>query len=241
MKAYIQVGSNGMPIGVSAFTAMEGFRQLGIETMLFSNFKDIDNPSAEDIIVGGLGTIKKWFKARGNELPDIDYPKQLKDYYGRRIWQTTSDELLNSGLEQPVFIKPVVGKAFTGFVCNKFSDMIGRIEPGDNISIYCSDVLKIRTEWRVFVRKSKILDIKKYNGELGTAYYLSVVKNMVASYTNAPSAYALDIGLTEDNKTIVIEVNDGYSVGCYGLDPLLYAKFLYSWWAGTVGVEDYWD
>ena len=75
-------------------------------------------------------------------------------------------------------------------------------------------------------------------GELGVVYSLSKVKEMIASYTDSPAGYALDIGLTSDGETIIIEVNDGYSRGCYGLDPLLYAKLLSARWAELTGTED---
>lgn len=61
---------------------------------------------------------------------------------------------------------------------------------------------------------------------------------MVRSYVDSPSAYSIDIGLTAENETIIVEVNDGYSLGSYGLDPLLYAKLLSARWAELTGTED---
>jgi hypothetical protein len=54
----------------------------------------------------------------------------------------------------------------------------------------------------------------------------------------APAAFALDIGCTATGKTVV-EVNDGHSLGAYGLMPLAYAKFLSARWAEMTGGEDY--
>jgi hypothetical protein len=36
----------------------------------------------------------------------------------------------------------------------------------------------------------------------------------------------MDWGVTSDGKTVLIEVNDVYALGCYGLDRLLYASML---------------
>ncbi len=33
-------------------------------------------------------------------------------------------------------------------------------------------------------------------------------------------------------------MNDGYSIGCYGLNDVLYAKFLYARWAELTGTVD---
>lgn len=51
-----------------------------------------------------------------------------------------------------------------------------------------------------------------------------VLRKIIDEYAEAPAAYALDVGLTKDGKAVIVEVNDGYSLGCYGLDPLHYAK-----------------
>jgi hypothetical protein len=61
---------------------------------------------------------------------------------------------------------------------------------------------------------------------------------MVRSYVDSPSAYSIDIGLTDIDETIIVEINDGYSLGSYGLDPLLYAKLLSARWAELTGTED---
>jgi hypothetical protein len=37
----------------------------------------------------------------------------------------------------------------------------------------------------------------------------------------------------------MVEVNDGYALGAYGLMPLAYAKFLAARWAQLAGTEDY--
>ena len=61
---------------------------------------------------------------------------------------------------------------------------------------------------------------------------------MVRSYVDSPSAYSIDIGLTDIDETIIVEINDGYSLGSYGLDPLLYAKLLSARWAELTGTKD---
>ncbi|WP_262922941.1 hypothetical protein [Hymenobacter cellulosilyticus] len=37
---------------------------------------------------------------------------------------------------------------------------------------------------------------------------------------------------------MVIEINEGYSIGSYGLPPLRYAKFLSARWAELTGTTD---
>ena len=44
--------------------------------------------------------------------------------------------------------------------------------------------------------------------------------------------------MTGDGRTLLVEINDGYSRGCYGLPPNLYAQLLSARWAELVGTED---
>ena len=238
MKAYIQCGNNGLPYNMNTFSAMLGFQQMGIETILFTDKEELINTEITDIVVGGVGRVKQFLENKGIIVKDIDYPKCLSKFYGRKIWETTSDVFLSENNNFPLFLKPKQGKLFTGFICINENDIAGRFSPKENIPVYCSEVKDIITEWRCFVRYGKILDIRRYKGELGRIYSLQMVKEMIPSYSDAPAAYSIDIGLTAENETIIVEVNDGYSLGSYGLDPLLYAKLLSARWAELTGTED---
>ena len=57
-------------------------------------------------------------------------------------------------------------------------------------------------------------------------------------FTTAPAGYAIDFGLTDKGETLLIEVNDGYSLGCYGLVYLDYAKLLSARWAELTSTTD---
>lgn len=54
----------------------------------------------------------------------------------------------------------------------------------------------------------------------------------------APAGYAADFGVTGDGRTLLVEINDGYPLGCYGLQHNLYAQLLSARWAELVGTED---
>lgn len=48
----------------------------------------------------------------------------------------------------------------------------------------------------------------------------------------------MDFGLTDDGRTLMIEVNDGYALGCYGLLYVNYAKLLSARWAELTNTKD---
>ena len=66
----------------------------------------------------------------------------------------------------------------------------------------------------------------------------SVIDAAVEVFSTKPAACALDFGVTKDGRTLLIEMNDGYSLGTYGLDPVLYARLLTARWAELNRTED---
>ena len=54
-----------------------------------------------------------------------------------------------------------------------------------------------------------------------------IVSQALAVYqSEAPRTFSLDTGRVTAGQTVEVEVNDGYSLGAYGLIPLAYAGFL---------------
>ena len=53
-----------------------------------------------------------------------------------------------------------------------------------------------------------------------------------------PAGRAIDLGVTSDGRTLLVEVNDGFALGSYGLDDVTYALLLSARWAELVGTED---
>lgn len=238
MAIYVQADRDGLPYHVNAYAALKGFQQMGFETRIFVEARELDGVALDNLVVGGVGRIKEFLEKRGILLADVDYPESLRKHFGRKIWRSTSREFLSGEKRYPVFVKPRVSKQFDGFVCRKESDVLGRLSPLDDIPLYCSEVIDIAAEWRCFVRYGEILDIRKYAGSLGVIYDLAAVRKMVEDYAEAPAAYGLDIALTKEGETVAVEVNDGYSLAAYGLDPLLYARLLSARWAQLTGRRD---
>ena len=88
------------------------------------------------------------------------------------------------------------------------------------------------------MRYGHILSVRPYKGDWRKHYDYRVIENAVKEFTSAPAGYAIDFGLTDDGRTLLIEVNDGYALGCYGLFYIDYAKLLSARWAELTGTED---
>ena len=135
----------------------------------------------------------------------------------------------------PLFVKPVEGKRFTGCVVASTKDLVGKGCCGEDFPVICSEVVDFVSEYRCFVRHGEILDVRRYRGDWSKAPSREVVERAIAAYDSAPAGYAADFGVTSDGRTLLVEVNDGYSLGPYGLWPEPYAQLLSARWAQMVG------
>ena len=54
-------------------------------------------------------------------------------------------------------------------------------------------------------------------------------------WDDRPAACAMDICLTGEGKTLLVEFNDAYALGCYGLAQVWYAKMISTRWSQLLG------
>lgn len=58
------------------------------------------------------------------------------------------------------------------------------------------------------------------------------------SWEDRPMACSMDICVTKDGRTLLVEFNDAYSLGAYGLADIYYAKLISARWSQLLGVKD---
>ncbi len=237
MRAFIQ-GKNGIPGSVSAYDAYAGFKDMGIETVVFDRLESLETAEREDVVVGGIGVVRSHLAALGVDAPDIDYPEELAGFLGRKVWGSTIDQVSCDVDSWPLFVKPVEEKRFTGCVVHSTADLVGKGCSRENFDVICSDVVSMVSECRCFVRRGEILDVRHYRGDWSVAPNRKVVEEAIEAYTSAPAGYAADFAVTAEGETILVEVNDGYALGSYGLWHDLYAQLLSARWSELVGVPD---
>ncbi|GFN33505.1 ATP-grasp domain-containing protein [Paenibacillus xylaniclasticus] len=170
--------------------------------------------------------------------PEMDYPEELTSFLGRKVWKSRLSTIANNPDNWNVFIKPVEDKRFTGVVVRGTRDLMGCGIYGEDPEILCSDVVNFVAEWRCFVRYGNILDVRRYRGDWRLHCDYRVIDNIVKQFKSAPKGYAVDIGVTDKGETLLIEVNDGYALGHYGLSSLDYAKLLSARWSELTNTTD---
>lgn len=238
MTAYIQREINGDFPNINFAIANDGFRKMGWEIINYYGADQITDIKKEDLFVGFVHETKQVLQSLKVSVPEIScYPESLAPYYGRKLWKSTLRKLINDDAFG-VFIKPVENKLFTGKLVRSFRDLISIGHQQDDVNIWCSEPLDIVTECRCFVRNGDIVDIRNYKGSWKSRPDIRVIEAAVSDFTEALDGYAIDLGITRSGKTVVIEVNDGYALGSYGLFSIDYCKLLNARWTQIVGTDD---
>ena len=233
----------GYPETVLADYARRGFAECGVELSTFEWVDDIDGltdlgPTVG--VAGYIGDVHRALKVMGKPIPvNVDYPRELTHLMGRTVRAGTLAEV--RGMTSPVFIKPVAHKEFTGFVWDYSSSSRRKIvtQP-DDVEVWISDVVNFKVEYRSYILRNTLLDVRQYKGDWSLAPNRAVVEGAVeAMKAVAPVAYCLDWGVTDKGETLLVEMNEGFSMGHYGLNPALFARMLSARWYEMASAESY--
>lgn len=241
MRVFIQNDKKGKIANVNFSVAYHGFDKLGWEVVSFVTLEEIiNNITEEDILVGFVKESRQIIeKLKGKIIPDLSYPESLKDFLGRKIWMDSYQRIVQEQ-EFNIFIKPAFeNKLFTGRLIKGMKDIIDIGYQKKDIQIWCSEPTKFICEARCFVKYGEIIDVRNYKGTWKAKLDDQIIEQALKQYEDQPNGFAMDFGKTESGKTILVEVNDGYSLGAYGLFPIDYAKLLSARWTQIMETEDY--
>ena len=246
---------NGMkmeiPHSINMAAAMYGFHEMGAEIIPYHLIDDIyDSVEREDIVLDYIDQCNAIFdKFRVNPaLPD--YPDALKQFMGRKVWRDTINSIASDEKKWSAgyFVKPVKDKAFTGKIISNISDLIGCGSYSEDYEVIVSEPIDIVAEWRCFIRYDEILDARPY-GSISRIDYQGYMygydskklKEMLEAFKNwedRPMGCSLDICKTREGRTLLVEINDAYALGFYGLPSVLYAKMISARWSQLLGTTD---
>lgn len=238
-RAYIQA-QNGVVTNVSTFKAWEGFRKRGIPCELFDQQQVYQRTlplARHTLVAGGVPVVEAALTTLGISVPVADnLPECLARYRGRKVWHSTWGELraqfAKQGPHDPLFVKPLRrNKAFPAVALFDEADLLDVESVDDAQEVLVADYVVFVAEWRCFVRQGQVLDLCRYEGDVFRYPDPDVVKAALADHRpHAPQAYAIDFGVLTDGRTVLVEVNDGYSLGPYGLESVEYSELLETRW-----------
>jgi hypothetical protein len=239
VKLYTEKITRGKASNITVVTGIEAFYYMGFEIIEVEHFDDLA-VSPHNIFFGSIGFVQTALTKLDFKIPEHnDYPDCLSKFYGRKITESTIDKISNNPELWNVFVKPKDKlKKFTGRHIKTTYDLIGCGDIEGDVPIWVSEPVEFISEWRVFVRYKEILGVKLYKGDWRNQYDYKIIEAAVNSYENAPAGYALDFGLTADGRFLIVEVNEGYAIGNYGLFYIDYAKLISARWAEMTHQED---
>ncbi|WP_291725182.1 ATP-grasp domain-containing protein [Bernardetia sp.] len=239
MKLYTEKLVRGEFSNVSFYAGIEAFYSMGFEIIEVENIESLVIDE-DNVFFGSIDFVQSGLKKMNIQVPEhIDYPESLNKYYGRKISESTINTIANNPDSWNVFVKPKGHlKKFTGRHIKTTFDLIGCGDRENDVPVWVSEPVEFVSEWRVFVRYNQVLGVRPYKGDWRGQYNYKIIEEAISSYQNAPAGYAIDFGLTKEGKFLVVEVNEGYSIGNYGLFYTDYAKLLSARWAEMTNQVD---
>lgn len=240
-----------IPHNINIAAAMFGFRELGAEIIPYHLLDDIyDEIGREDIVLDYINQCNEVF-AKFDVKPHIpDYPDSFREFLGRRVWKDTINSIANDEKKWSAgyFVKPTKSKVFTGKIIGSISDLAGCGNWSEDYEVLVSDPLHILAEWRCFILYDRIIDVRPYglliDGSRNSYQYhydSFVLNQMIKAFVKwegRPYSCSMDICYTQEGKTLLVEFNDSYSLGCYGLSEIYYAKMISARWSQLLGRSD---
>lgn len=241
LKVFVEV-KGGLPINVDVQNAIDGFEYLAYKiipvTMTELLVGKYDMLIREYPFVGSIDFMKKVFKRQKKTPLDIDFPEQIlkSGLLNRKITKTTLGNAIEyleteavSGDKIELFIKPVETKLFDGIlinsqekiVYNAYFHYVDKLTP-----VWMCEKIKIISEHRAYVYNGKIIYCCNYSGDFRINPDYGYIDKLISIYSKSPMAYTIDIAILDDGSNTVVEFNDMWSIGGYGMSSCAYAKML---------------
>jgi hypothetical protein len=236
MRAFVLTDPDGQIRDRDQLDLYDGYLNLCYDTKLVSAtdiYSNKFNITKDDVFGGHVQICQYIWKQLKVADPCIpNYPEELKEYFGRNIRKMKLKDFRkilqeNEEFGKTYFVKPITNKLFTGFTCLTENEFNSKTNCSNNIDVYVSNYINFGAEFRAYVYKGKVVDCYRYYGNDWTIQIPAEDIEKMAKLSKINSIfYSIDVGIdTESEKTLLMEVNDGYALGNYGLAPLDYAKY----------------
>lgn len=182
-----------------------------------------DNLIKKSLFVGSVEFMKTVFNRVGKT--DIRLPEN-----SNRPFDVTTLGVVKSRAKsgEKLFIKPFDIKLFTGFVIDQMQyTSINNLPDETEVMVYEPFKCRVESEWRCYILNNRVEYIGNYSGDLYVnidgSYLNKVIEGNKGKF---PCAYTIDIGVLSNGDNVVIEYNDMWAIGNYGVPNDLYVRML---------------
>lgn len=262
MKVFYRIKNtpdgNIIPYNYNIANALDGALQLGLECISYYKVNEIiDRYELSDLVLDGIDQVQYCLNKFNIQPQEFNYPEILMPYLGRKIWKDTINSIASNEEKWSAgnFVKPVKEKVFTGKIISSIKDLIGCGSCYENYDVIVSEPLDIVFECRGFVYYDELKDLRPYKGNYKYMKYMDT--ELIAramddwkKWKERPNACSLDWGIariksSKNNideeysyKTVLIEGNLPYSLGCYGYFSIDYIKLISAYISQISNVPD---
>lgn len=226
IMVYVQCDSeNKMPHHFDAACAWYGAIEQGEKTRL-TPIEEVEAGKWDGLVrnrlfVGATQFMEVVFSRAAIAAPTLHY--LLPDYVPTDAG--TVIQWLHRG--EQWFVKPVATKAFSGFVATELSvEMLSRLAADTPLLARVPFGAAIVSETRCYVHNGTIVDARNYAGDFRTSPDWQLADRWVKDAVNAPVAYTMDLAVLQNGQTVVVEYNDMWAIGNYGMENGLYYQML---------------
>ena len=236
-----------MPATEGCFAAWRALQERGWETRPFERHDEIA-VDPEQPVIGGVASVVGALSRLGVTPPDVDYPSALTPFLLDPEFETRTMGWARRATDRwPLFVKPTTGrKEFTGFVLSRTDDLLSVTIVDDELPVFVARPVDVSSlvEWRAFLIDGVVRDIRPYSAcPDGVAPAKTFVQMLANQWSGIPAGCSIDVvnlGTASRPDWRVVECNDGYSVGSYGLLRGDYAELLVKRWGELTGCRGLW-
>jgi hypothetical protein len=222
---YIQSTSDkNLPHHFDAACALYGAEDLGLPFRLTS-YEEVASGKFDNLIRNNLFVGSTEFMLQVFNRANIDYQRLPNS---NRPFETITlgEARLRGKSGNHTFIKPFDIKLFTGFVIDESDYTSIKGLPDDTLVMaYEPFNSPLISEWRVYIHNGEIIDSRNYSGSFMISPDYSYV-NQIVKENKFACAYTVDVGILMNAKTVVVEYNDMWAIGNYGMPNDLYVRAL---------------
>jgi len=178
------------------------------------NIKNIKTTNVKSLVpIGSVEFVLDFYKTYFdiNNIKPINIPNELNKFkfLKRKIFKGSEKNSISNSTSKQYFIKDI--SKIKGF-----TDIVSFEEIPNNRDVLASEEIEILNEWRCFIYKGELLDIRSYNTSCFVYPNIDIIKEMINEYKNSPTAYTIDVGITDSGETVLIEIHQFFSCGLYG-------------------------
>lgn len=190
------------------------------------------------LVSGAVGFVRAALELAGVVVPPaLGFPDELAPWLHREVRRTTLDQALIGCSGSKLFIKPADQlKLFTGSLTDdpELLDTLQALDPAT--SVWVSEPIKFLAEWRCFVIDGELRAIAQYRPDFDVVLWPEPkeeeLEDLIATAHGVTglAGFSVDVGRLPTGEIALVELNDGYALGSYGIPDELYFELIWARW-----------